>query len=84
MYILLKIILGSANLKRFPVVLHLGVAVFKFVIWGGISLDIRSEIFLWRRVSGAVKDYFRTYFGRYTISRNILTQISDVIQSNIA
>ena len=45
MYILLKIILGAANLKRFPVVLHLGVAVFKFVIWGGISLDIRSEIF---------------------------------------
>ena len=40
-----------------------GITVFKFVIWGGISSDIRSEILFY---SIAVKHDFRTYIRRYT------------------
>ena len=50
----------------------MGITIFKIFIWGGISLDIRSEItFYGPACEVAVKQNFRPYIRRHTSTNKI-------------
>ena len=54
--------------------LNYGVPVSKFLIWGGISWNMRSQILF--DVSAAIKYDFQPYIRRYTIpNENIVIPI---------
>ena len=54
------------NVKKY---IRMGITIFQFVIWGGISSYIRSETMF---NGSAVKQNFRPYIRRYTSSNDKL------------
>ena len=58
--------------------LELGDSCIQNFILGGILLDI-PPVVLWLDVSGAIKQYFRSYIRWYTSQVNILNMVIPIL-----